>query len=108
MCVCVFNMYFIQYFILKGLFTGLIVQHYGPRRCGIIGAILFSGGLIASAFASSTTYLIITIGILTGILSFLMSLYPKLQLLLLCLQILELLYSLTYKTRYGILVDWLV
>ena len=53
------------YFYL-GILTGVIIQHCGPKICGIVGAILFSTGLIASAFATSTTHLLITFGVLSG------------------------------------------
>ena len=46
--------------------TGVIIQHYGPRICGIVGAILFSTGLITSSFASSTTHLLITFSVISG------------------------------------------
>ena len=46
--------------------TGVIIQHYGPRICGIVGAILFSTGLITSSFASSTSHLLITFSVISG------------------------------------------
>ena len=57
--------HFLGCFVL-GIVTGVIIQHFGPKICGIVGAILFSTGLITSSFASSTTHLLITFSVLSG------------------------------------------
>ena len=45
---------------------GMAVQHFGARKCGVLGGVLFSGGLLLSVFATSVTFLIISFGIISG------------------------------------------
>ena len=49
-----------------GLVVGVMVQHFGPRNCGALGAVLFSMGLVLSAFVTSIGYLIVSFGIISG------------------------------------------
>ena len=43
------------------------MQRNGPRYGGVFGATLYAGGMILSSFASSTIYLLVSLGIVTGI-----------------------------------------
>ena len=45
---------------------GMAVQHFGARKCGVLGGVLFSGGLLVSVFATSVNFLIITFGVVSG------------------------------------------
>ena len=45
---------------------GMAVQHFGARKSGVFGGVLFSGGLLLSVFATSVNYLIITFGVVSG------------------------------------------
>ena len=49
-----------------GLVVGVMVQHFGPRNCGVLGAVLFSMSLVLSAFVTSIGYLIVSFGIISG------------------------------------------
>ena len=51
---------------LAGIVTGAVAQKFGPRNCGVIGGIFFCVGLIVSVFATSTIYLQLSYGILSG------------------------------------------
>ena len=53
--------------MFTGIFTGAIAQRFGPRKCGLFGAITYSAGLLISSFATSTTYLQISYGVISGI-----------------------------------------
>ena len=53
-------------FTSTGLVVGVMVQHFGPRNCGVLGAVLFSMGLVLSAFVTSIGHLIVSFGIISG------------------------------------------
>ena len=55
---------------LPGFFMGMAVQHFGARKCGVLGGVLFSGGLLVSVFATSVNFLIVTFGVVSGRLLF--------------------------------------
>ena len=50
----------------KGILTGLLVRRFGPRKIGFVGATLYSVGLIVSMFATSTVYMQVSYGIISG------------------------------------------
>ena len=54
------------YIFTKGIVTGVIAQRFGPRNCGIVGGLFFSVGLLISAFATSTIYLQLSYGLVSG------------------------------------------
>ena len=45
---------------------GSIVQQFGPSRCGVVGNVLFSFGFVASFFSSSTAFLVVSCGVISG------------------------------------------
>ena len=53
-------------FFSAGFFVGSIVQQFGPSRCGVVGNVLFSFGFVASFFSSSTAFLVVTCGVISG------------------------------------------
>ncbi|GAB1609060.1 monocarboxylate transporter 6-like, partial [Argonauta hians] len=51
----------------SGILTGLLINHY---PCGLIiafGSVMMSGGIIASSFASNVIFLVVCLGIFSGI-----------------------------------------
>ena len=50
----------------SAILTGMIAQRYGARKCGVLGSVLFSGGLLTSWFATSTIFLQVSFGIVSG------------------------------------------
>ena len=58
---------------MSGIVTGVIAQRFGARNCGIVGGIFFSTGLLISSFATSTIYLQLSYGVVSGRFSLLLS-----------------------------------
>ncbi|KAJ9052632.1 hypothetical protein DSO57_1032306 [Entomophthora muscae] len=47
--------------------AGRFIDHFGHRISLIVGAIIFSGGLLLASFASESWHLFLTLGVLSGI-----------------------------------------
>ncbi|XP_071143130.1 monocarboxylate transporter 2-like [Mytilus edulis] len=54
-------------FLIGGCISGIIVTKYGAFRCGIVGGILAAAGLSISFVATSIFFLVIFVGIVSGI-----------------------------------------
>ena len=62
-----YQLYYIIFCALpSAILTGMIAQRYGARKCGVLGSVLFSGGLLTSWFATSTIFLQVSFGIVSG------------------------------------------
>ncbi|XP_060553074.1 monocarboxylate transporter 6-like isoform X2 [Ruditapes philippinarum] len=57
----------VSVFLLTGLMNGMLIKKFGIVKIGIFGSLLFSFSLEACFFASSLTYLVISIGVFSGI-----------------------------------------
>ncbi|XP_072039055.1 uncharacterized protein [Amphiura filiformis] len=51
----------------SSLVSGMVVKKFGCRRTAIIGGLIITIGLIASAFASSIVHLFLTLSLITGV-----------------------------------------
>ncbi|XP_045176657.2 monocarboxylate transporter 13-like isoform X2 [Mercenaria mercenaria] len=54
-------------FLCLGIFTGALITKFGLTVVGMLGSFIVSVGLMACFFASSLTYLIISIGVVSGL-----------------------------------------
>ncbi|XP_038059601.1 monocarboxylate transporter 13-like [Patiria miniata] len=45
----------------------LLIQRYGPRAVTLLGAVVFTGGLVATSFVPGLPYAIVTYGVLVGV-----------------------------------------
>jgi hypothetical protein len=51
--------------MMLGLFNGALLKVFGYRKIAVFGGILFSGGIMATAFAESFRHFLITYSIIT-------------------------------------------
>ena len=49
-----------------GPFVSILVNAFGCRRVTIVGGLIVTGGMLTSVFAPSVSYLVVTLGFVTG------------------------------------------